>query len=526
MDVACKKVFLNVARGDVKKTVKLTMDKSKYINLDELNDAVKIKFNFNENPIYTSEVGDVLDPEDVVDYIYQYMESPSFVLQIKGSPFETDNNSVEILNELAVVNASTVQEPSYVIENLFNTLITEEDFKLFLNFECKDIIQSYKEKQLLGRYDRINLSKSIINHLLNVDPYMNIRKEDFERLASYIVKAFPNESKDSYYTKYSTGRLASGKLYDAYTNAKTKLAKKGLIHRRSRSKSLSSTCTESTLVSPIHLNLDNDQSTILEIVEEISAASTISDELRCKWEITFDHRCMLLEKDTPTSEYIDKFSVLKSGAGYELLVLDAEKRYGTKIVPKITEKNIQLIINEAHLSRNLKTKEILKALENETDDSKRKCWALLILPYVIPVSNIKRKLSTKLYRPSKIEAQEAFIAHYKSIPEADHAERQYINQCRKVKVNIQPKIVFIGENIDLTWVLVSHVKYCFKNPLEAVTACFSVFMGLNIQYPPECKRIWYFVQNYIYKITTKYDKDDAVLKTLALDLEFLQQNKN
>lgn len=42
----------------------------------------------------------------------------------------------------------------------------------------------------------------------------------------------------------------------------------------------------------------------------------------------------------------------------------------------------------------------------------RKLIAFLCLPYIFPVFNIKRKLNQKLKRPSKLEVQVAFIAHF------------------------------------------------------------------------------------------------------------------
>lgn len=55
-----------------------------------------------------------------------------------------------------------------------------------------------------------------------------------------IVEIFPKEIEGSYYKKYCEGKVASGKLWDAFNNYRSKLAKLGIIKRRARTNSPSS----------------------------------------------------------------------------------------------------------------------------------------------------------------------------------------------------------------------------------------------------------------------------------------------
>lgn len=56
-----------------------------------------------------------------------------------------------------------------------------------------------------------------------------MRKPDFERIATLIVKKFPNETASTtYYIKASKKVRARGKLYDSYQHLRSDLIKVGL----------------------------------------------------------------------------------------------------------------------------------------------------------------------------------------------------------------------------------------------------------------------------------------------------------
>lgn len=59
-------------------------------------------------------------------------------------------------------------------------------------------------------------------------------REDFQFLAGLITSLFPNEIESVYYVAAHKGQRCRGKLYDAYNNERTNLAKTGLLVRRAR----------------------------------------------------------------------------------------------------------------------------------------------------------------------------------------------------------------------------------------------------------------------------------------------------
>lgn len=64
----------------------------------------------------------------------------------------------------------------------------------------------------------------------------SITREEFEQIAGNIVKLFPNEIADSYYTAAQGSVQVQGKLYTAYNKLKARLREVGLITKRPKSR--------------------------------------------------------------------------------------------------------------------------------------------------------------------------------------------------------------------------------------------------------------------------------------------------
>lgn len=88
-------------------------------------------------------------------------------------------------------------------------------------------------------------------------------------------------------------------------------------------------------------------------------------------------------------------------------------------------------------------------------------------------------------------------------------------QKRKEKLEVfgltlQPMLVAIGSIINLTtfYVIVNNFKYECTSLVNAINLCFQVFFALDAKYPVDSEMIWYFLQYYIYDITSaKYTRN-------------------
>lgn len=84
---------------------------------------------------------------------------------------------------------------------------------------------------------------------------------------------------------------------------------------------------------------------------------------------------------------------------------------------------------------------------------------------------------------------------------------------RRKKKSVQPRVVIIGSPVSIAWVVLPDVKYIFEKVKDAVEACMAIYLGLNIEYPQEAERIWYFLQKYVFKFNCPTDLEDCELLT-------------
>lgn len=101
---------------------------------------------------------------------------------------------------------------------------------------------------------------------------------------------------------------------------------------------------------------------------------------------------------------------------------------------------------------------------------------------------------------------------------ANTFEEKYNERCEIEKAAVQPKIVLIGSPVSVSYVIIAGYKYMCESPKAAIDTCMAFFLGLNIQYPKKSQNIWYFLQKFLYKINTPYDKTDSAGETLFNDL--------
>lgn len=92
-----------------------------------------------------------------------------------------------------------------------------------------------------------------------------------------------------------------------------------------------------------------------------------------------------------------------------------------------------------------------------------------------------------------------------------------------MKQTVQPFIIITGlslREIENYYVVVDNVLYKLDNILTAIDICFKLFMVFDAQYPTECEQVWLYFQQYIYELSTKYDK---VIKSV---IEFREKIDN
>ncbi|XP_037952440.1 uncharacterized protein LOC119682936 [Teleopsis dalmanni] len=287
---------------------------------------------------------------------------------------------------------------------------------------------------------------------------------ELEDLSFKICEVFPGEVATTYYQKFCQGRHAHGKLHDAYNNYRTSLAAAGLIVRRSKSKT--------RVVETLDLDRDLQQ------------LSTDIDIKRCQqpWKKTSDYRIQLLNSTISTSDYIKTCPVLEQCNAYELILIDVELKYKKTLNITIPDAFYSSIIRKTKNIRSQTVEKIISLINNENDETQKSLLALMLVPFYFPTTTLRGK-NINL-----------------------HEGENFYSQINSLDTN-QPRIILIGVPIQLSWVLVAHIKYCFPTIEKALVCAMSAYLGLNIKYPPVSEKAWFFLQKHMFQISTAYDNN-------------------
>ncbi|KAK3912992.1 Acetyl-coenzyme A carboxylase carboxyl transferase subunit beta, chloroplastic, partial [Frankliniella fusca] len=112
------------------------------------------------------------------------------------------------------------------------------------------------------------------------------------------------------------------------------------------------------------------------------------------------------------------------------------------------------------------------------------------------------------WKPNTQESVNGLLMHVKRIEDLESCIERTKSNCAKVGKPLQPFPVIVGptEN-DITecFVVVNDIKYSVDNPLLAFDCAFKIYQVLNCNYPVQASYSWLFVQQALYKLSTKYD---------------------
>lgn len=76
-------------------------------------------------------------------------------------------------------------------------------------------------------------------------------------------------------------------------------------------------------------------------------------------------------------------------------------------------------------------------------------------------------------------------------------------------LTVQPYVAIVGNSNDTIgyYTVINDIYYKLETPIKALDICFKSFHSLNLQYPQEAEQIWWFIQDYFFKITDKSEKN-------------------
>ncbi|CAI6370794.1 unnamed protein product [Macrosiphum euphorbiae] len=374
------------------------------------------------------------------------------------------------------------------------------------------VIKYYESVGSLNQSMRNTLASVIIKH--EIQHNTKIDKIKFLFLSNGIHNLFSNENKETYFTPYyKEGHNVTpmrGKLYDKYCNLKKEIKK------------------------------TNDQSI------DIPTNSISDDNSINLKDSDYEDKLLWLKNNTEPIQTLQKFWIeimeyqqkkkenlielylgLQRPTGYISIQLDFQDLYPNKeflLLNKIDVFKVQLIkyIDKFNFQFGVQHFNTVRELKNPSKPgndyvSILKLLPLLFQPITIRLNNKRKKdCMPSVWRPSKVEQAAAFVTFISDVGELKTLHNSKIEKALQFVLTLQPYVIIVGSTEIFT--VVNNIYFKLETPLKGLDVCFKTFFSLNVHYPAESERVWFFIQKYFYDINLKSDKNILSVQTLINDL--------
>ncbi|KAM7357004.1 uncharacterized protein ACRADG_002534 [Cochliomyia hominivorax] len=471
----------------------------------------------------------VIRPNIFVHFVAQYINNLDLVLDIKASNASKSVNQIQtpmkviptaITPAMTVTPVTTTPVTTMPIKTTpmtaapMTTIPTENipspqqqqqtEIPSTLKIQQNPKIREMLAIKTLENKHRTVIAKTIISQILTDNPEKRILREEFLQLAQSIVEIFPSEIRETYYVPFTKGRLAKGKLYDAYNNTRARLCASGIIKRRIKYRSEPTVVTDNSVILGDN-DVDENQ------LEALRSGGSDWNSVLELWRKTHYYRQNEFHNENiETIDYMEKYKVLQNEKNYELFEIDFEMLYPQ--AGNIYEWSSYYLkaIEKAEKIKDSSVREILTNIENTWEEDSKLALSLLLIPYLLPST---RKIS-------KLSIQESFISYTRKFVKDEDDDSN--DSVKRLKLENHPRVCFVGDytkTISFAYVDVYGRRHIFQNPLRAFEVCFRSFMAMNIKYPKSCEHVWLFAQQLIFQIITPEDNILPSINTLINDLQ-------
>lgn len=128
----------------------------------------------------------------------------------------------------------------------------------------------------------------------------------------------------------------------------------------------------------------------------------------------------------------------------------------------------------------------------------------ILLPSHIPVPNKKR------FKPTIADSQKALHLELQNMADLKDQVEKIKKFAVEKGLKVQPFIISTSTQFGVYF---NDIYFMSDSFLCAVDLCFKIFFVLNLKYPPQCIKVWRFLQYYFYEI--KDEEDPATLALIA-----------
>lgn len=104
-----------------------------------------------------------------------------------------------------------------------------------------------------------------------------------------------------------------------------------------------------------------------------------------------------------------------------------------------------------------------------------------------------------------------------------HLLKQAIDERKTEIINnfdskLQPFLIVVGEKeykITTVYIYLNDVLYPITSVVKGISILFQFFNALNLEYPLECRQVWYFVEEYFYNISSTGPKSNDCISLIT-----------
>ncbi|XP_057325707.1 uncharacterized protein LOC130672165 [Microplitis mediator] len=470
-----------------------------------------------------------------IDNIYPFAGNSATLMNVDYNteipasfPQPLNNNSSDpYLNEIDSDEGETITEDDVAQLNLEEYLKSSTKgcaILLALKNGSQSLLNTHRNQLTRLIIDReLGIAKAKFGNDLTISQF-NITKKKFLIYTKSIKNLCPTERRKSYYVGYkkigTIKCLPKGKLYRHFEFRKSTLRKDGVLISKPRAnENLTSNVTDETDLNTLKLLEGN--------------FNTFND-VKDLWSKSFSDRSKLLKYDrVEIHVYMNRFKVLKSPFGYELLSIDFSRLFPgkednfNKNWPPLKLKLIKLLTENKKITNpeDLAHLGALDAIIGERQD------AILchLLPYLVPVTYVdipeeqilarsqgpKKRRITKRRASYEESRNDLFIVtpNVGSVESLVNKRKEELSSQHRY---LQPVPIFVGtlRNVEDAYVILNDTLYHVKSVVNAISLTIRICHSLDCSYPPAAKNLWLFLQNAGFGISLPNDNLPTALETL------------
>lgn len=198
-----------------------------------------------------------------------------------------------------------------------------------------------------------------------------LKRQDFFTLTDNLIQAFPNETASAYFIPSQPNHAARGKLWNAYNNKRSFLGSSGIVQRRQHSNTKRKLHSDEDEGSERTSDKIYVTENLIEC-KEFSLNSILDwNTLKEKWSDCHQERRKELLRDKMTPQfYMQKYSILKSNRGVDLMEIDVNILHPTVVHVNnwlsLHEKVIEMGRKQHKAEQKLKIFESIDSSNNES----------------------------------------------------------------------------------------------------------------------------------------------------------------